>query len=243
LISPAIDLSSSLDAKIDYALWYTNFFGADPNNDLFKVYVSNDDGNNWILVETIGPMTTSGWREYSFMIDEFVTPTEHVRIRFEASDLNAGSVVEAGIDDVHVQLFECGDPGIADLQCSGELSWNNVQPGETVTGSFTIENIGEPNSNLDWEIETTPDWGTWTCDPSSGNNLKPEQGELTIEVSVIAPEEQNQEFSGDIKIINSWDTTDFCTIPVSLATPDNNQGMNAHLLHFFNTFFHHSLLS
>jgi hypothetical protein len=107
LTSPSVDLSGAETAQLYYALWYTNNFGNDPNNDLFKTYISNDNGTSWILAEIIGPQTSSGWTEHSFNISDFVIPTAEIKIRFEASDLGEGSVVEAGIDAVSIGIVEC----------------------------------------------------------------------------------------------------------------------------------------
>ena len=82
------------------------------------------------------------------------------------------------------------DP-IPDLDCDGDLCWYDVEPGATVTGSFTVENIGEEGSLLDWEIESYPDWGTWTFYPSYGIDLMPEDGVVTVTVEVIWPNPEN----------------------------------------------------
>ena len=105
------------------------------------------------------------------------------------------------------------------LEGNGFLNWIDVPPGSTVTGNFSIQNSGEPGSEIDWEVVSWPEWGTWTFTPDSGEDLTPEDGEITIEVSVIAPDEKNEEFAGYVKVVNTEDSTDYCLIHISLTTP------------------------
>ena len=108
-----------------------------------------------------------------------------------------------------------------DLECEGSLSWTDVTPRETVEGSFTVKNIGEPGSLLNWKIQEWPSWSNWNFIPNRGDDLKPSDGSITVYVSVTVPNEKNTEFTGEVKVVNIDDPSDFCTIDVSLATPKN----------------------
>jgi hypothetical protein len=110
-----------------------------------------------------------------------------------------------------------------DLDCSGTLSWTNVNAGDTVYGQFLVINIGEPTSKLSWKIDSYPEWGTWIITPSSGSGLTPEMGAFTIAIEVIAPNVKNQQFTGEIKIVNSDYISDYDTISVLLKTPRNKE--------------------
>jgi len=128
-----------------------------------------------------------------------------------------------------IWYFTTEETPVPDLDCGGSLSWTGVKPGATVSGSFTVENIGDPNSLLDWEIESHPNWGTsWTFDPENGEDLTPEDDPVTVNVEVVAPNQQNSNFAGELKIVNSDNSSDFCIIPVYLSTPVNFQLTSSH---------------
>jgi hypothetical protein len=112
------------------------------------------------------------------------------------------------------------EPNTPNLDCSGSLSWTKIEPGATVNGSFQLQNIGGANSTLNWTINTSSiSWGTWTFTPESGENLAPYDGLITVQVSVIVPDEKNSEFQGYVRVENINDPTDFELIPVILKTP------------------------
>jgi hypothetical protein len=109
LDSPIFDLTNR-EGRIHYARWYSNSFGNAPYSDVMKIYISNNSGGDWILAETVGPVdqASGGWYVHDFYVSPFVTPTDQMRVRFEVSDLGAGSVVEAGVDDFLVASYICG---------------------------------------------------------------------------------------------------------------------------------------
>jgi len=125
LTSPAMDATGQL-AVLSYARWYSNSFGASPMADVMTIEVSNNNGASWTNLETIGPggaEVSGGWFLKNFMLnDVFANPSSQVRVRFTASDLGDGSVVEAGVDAVTLTIYECVDvtPCPADLTGSAD---------------------------------------------------------------------------------------------------------------------------
>lgn len=122
------------------------------------------------------------------------------------------------------------------LGVSGNLNWVDIEPGATVTGEFFIQNVVPGEEAVDWEVSSYPDWGTWTFTPSSGEDLKNEDGPLAVSVEVVAPSDTNQEFSGEIKVVNSNNPDDFGTVQVSLATPITRSSL---FIEFFQTILKH----
>lgn len=104
LTSPAMDTSNS--TTLSYMRWYSNganCSGANSQADIMEVDFSVDDGQTWSNLEIVGPSgsdVSGGWFTKEFeltTIDGFI-PTNQFRLRFTVSDLDGGSVVEAGID-------------------------------------------------------------------------------------------------------------------------------------------------
>ena len=129
-MSNQIDLSSTESATISYARWYSNNAGASPNADVFNVFVSDDNGLSYVPVETVGPTgngTSGGWIETGFNVGEFVDLNSTIRVKFVASDLGDGSIVEAGIDDVRIFGVSCTASSCpADLTGDGSLNFFDV---------------------------------------------------------------------------------------------------------------------
>jgi len=118
-------------------------------------------------------------------------------------------------DDIYIRPF--GSEPKADLVASGNLIWVNQTAGGTINTEIIVAN-GVGGTQLDWEIESFPDFGDWTFNPSSGENL---EGSVTVDVTFVVPSDTEAAFSGEVKIVNSEDSGDFVIIPVSLTTPKN----------------------
>jgi hypothetical protein len=109
-------------------------------------------------------------------------------------------------------------PHLPDLDCNGSLSWSHIKPGGTIHGSFKVLNRGFNDTRLNWTINNTITWGTWRFIPTSGENLTPWEGPMTVQVYVVVPNEKNQIFNGILRVENRDNASDYVDIPISVTT-------------------------
>jgi hypothetical protein len=143
LTSPTLDLSIP-DLKISYARWYANYWGNSPHADVFEVYISGNNGSSWTLVETVGPVDEAdgGWFEHSFWVSDFISPSSQGKIRFEASDLGAGSVVEAAVDAFKILQPDCDPVATGTLQGTVTDIYSNPISGVEVSADDGLGHAG-----------------------------------------------------------------------------------------------------
>jgi hypothetical protein len=124
LVSPPIDLEGT-DGFITYARWAYTGSGTP---DALEVAVSNDDGQNWTVVESI-TSTGSQWQNFTFQVSDFVTPTATVRVRFSVAD-GDNSTSEAGVDAFIVQKLDCGGD---ECTCTSDVNGDQYRDGADVS--------------------------------------------------------------------------------------------------------------
>jgi hypothetical protein len=132
LTSPGIDASNG--GTLSYRRWYSNggdCGGADSGNDIFVVEFSIDGGLSWAELEVVGPVgdVNGGWVEAQFELDTLpgFTPSTEFRLRFTASDLNDGSIVEAGVDGISIDRLYCNDVSVpGDANDDGIVSVDDI---------------------------------------------------------------------------------------------------------------------
>lgn len=153
LLSAPIDLTGKPAATISYWRWYSNNSNGAAPDDVFTVQISND-GVAWTTVETVGPGATSGgensgsWIQHAFTVGSFLpTPSANVRLRFIASDLGAGGIVEALVDDLVITNRECHNPT---CPCVADFDGSDGAPDTTdISAYFNAWLAGDPRADAD----------------------------------------------------------------------------------------------
>jgi hypothetical protein len=120
-VDPEGGVSESV--TLSYWLWYSNDRGSSPAQDPFYVFISNDDGANWQPLQTIPANgSTNSWVRYEFELLGLLEPSEQMRLRFVADDEGAGSIIEAAVDEVRVEVRGCPVPP----SCAADFDGNGA---------------------------------------------------------------------------------------------------------------------
>lgn len=178
------------------------------------------DGNVLDVVDTPDPQIGQvlSFTVTSFVIDLVNAQEQYVGLTIRADTFGGLWVSEGGVfPKLTIETIPQPQP---DLDCTGFLTWDAVKPGSTVTGNITVENNGQGGSFLNWHVATWPSWGDWTFVPSNGIGL-PDGNGICVGVTVVAPDEKNTGFSGNVTIVNTDNSSDYCIIDVYLKTPLN----------------------
>lgn len=144
LRTPVFNLAGNTTAQILYHRWYSNDTGATPGTDSWVVDVSNNGGTTWVNVENTN-LSDASWREVRLDLNQiFGGPPNQVQVRFVASDLADGSLVEAGVDEFMIFLN------------TGQTAVND-QPGSVpVPTRFTlgpnVPNPFNPSTRISFEL-------------------------------------------------------------------------------------------
>ncbi|MBN1213677.1 MAG: VCBS repeat-containing protein [candidate division Zixibacteria bacterium] len=128
MISPTFIMSDSGATFISYAFWFNNNCGGNPD-DYFRAYISNDLGVNWVLIDDIDGTdeeASGGWNVHTFYAEDYVSPSNKMKLMFETADVNQQSCVEVAVDDIRVTTYYCR-PGC----CIGDVGNVNCSEEET----------------------------------------------------------------------------------------------------------------
>ncbi|MDX2114336.1 MAG: hypothetical protein SFZ24_01775 [Planctomycetota bacterium] len=156
LTSPPVDLTGAAAARVSYYRWYSNNTGGEPAADTFVVQITSN-GTTWVPLETVGPAgagTTGGWIRAEFNVQDFVPLGSAVRVRFIASDLAGGSLIEAAVDEFRIEAVSCVAPPACPGDANGDLvvdfgditvvlaAWQTAGPVGDVTNDGAV-NFGD----------------------------------------------------------------------------------------------------
>jgi len=97
LTSARLRASGFTHLELEYARWFACLPGG-PLDDHLLVEVSSNDGASWVTLEN--PGNANAWNVQRFSLENFVTLTDTLRLRFTASDNPNNDLTEGLVDDL-----------------------------------------------------------------------------------------------------------------------------------------------
>ncbi|MCH2133025.1 MAG: FG-GAP-like repeat-containing protein [Phycisphaerales bacterium] len=143
LLSPVFSLED-IDGTIAYSRWMYD----SQSTDELITEISNDGGGSWTFVQaTLG--TNQSWETASFIVGDFVVPTSQMRLRFSVQDAGQPSLVEAGIDNVSLEVLDCEVLCPGDVDGSGTIDVDDLLTILAAFGSTDAESDLDGNGVVD----------------------------------------------------------------------------------------------
>lgn len=234
-ISNDLNGIEKLDIGINYIDESLDFRGNGPT-----VYIKNYEENEWVNVwgGSTGKRSKYKWkwkndfaRSKNDAMD-YVSNNDWILIKVHVDDID-----DTFLNIVGVRYDEIlPEP---DLKVTGNINFNDVEPGSSKTETLLVKNVGEEGSKLNWEIDfdyfNHPDFVT-DISPSSGSDLSDSSSGTDVNVYIDVPDAEYSTFTGKIKFVNSDDENDYTMIPVSISTPKTRTLENSNLIRSLNRF-------
>ncbi len=111
LTSPPFDMNTG--GVISYAYWIDAGPGSFDEDFLIASISIDPAGSIWIPVRA-HTIAQPIWKTDSIFVGTEVPPSATIRVRFSASDLSVGTIVECAVDAVRVDVYTCDDSGSCD---------------------------------------------------------------------------------------------------------------------------------
>jgi len=171
LTSPVLDLSGG--GRISYDFWMDDIAGGEigVEDGLSVEVATNAAGTNWQLVRNY-PDAEPGWRTDTILVGVDVAASSTVRVRFTATEVSPGDVLEAGIDGILVEALNCSaisssfcdgsdnalascpcaagtaDTGCDVAQATGGVQLNVVNQQTSPNNRATVQGVGFPAASM-----------------------------------------------------------------------------------------------
>lgn len=184
LLSPVYSIGGVSALELRYWRWYTNDTGLSPGLDFWTVQGSFDGGAWFTLENTTASLRA--WSERIFQL-EAIAPAlgSQLQLRFIASDLGSGSLVEAGVDDLTLRGYSFPNEAVPPTVSLGYPNGGEVlAAGAQATVAWThADDIGvvqarvwlSTDSGNSWSLLAqgpfNQAWG-WTVPAGAGPNCR-----------------------------------------------------------------------
>jgi choice-of-anchor B domain-containing protein len=146
LFSPMFDLSTYTQPYLNYSRWFYAAGGTGTPNDSLTVYLKN--GTTTATIELVNSASTgnSTWKNSSFKISDFITPTSTMQVKVRVADNSPGHLVEGGFDKFYISE---GPTGVMEHSKSDDVM--NVYPNpftNEITVAYELKNKIAPGASI-----------------------------------------------------------------------------------------------